>query len=103
MKEEVVGRALHDLVVLSLAGFPDSTHTLLQDFWSQVDYVSQGLRLPAEGVLHSEHIYKGAIYLLSFPLTVRMSAGQQLVSVYLQQHGYARASFYLADAHSDSR
>ncbi|KAL0018050.1 hypothetical protein WJX77_001234 [Trebouxia sp. C0004] len=75
--EEVFERALHDLVVLSLAGFPDSAHNLLQDFWSQVDYVSQGLRLPLEG--------------------------QQLVSVYLQQHGYARASFYSAAAHPDSR
>ncbi|KAL0049587.1 hypothetical protein WJX82_005469 [Trebouxia sp. C0006] len=75
--EDVLGRALHDLVVLSLAGFPASAHTLLQDFWSQVDYVPQGLRLPAEG--------------------------QQLVSVYLQQHGCARASFYSADAYSDSR
>ena len=56
VKEDVLGRALHDLVVLSLAGFPASAHTLLQDFWSQVDYVPQGLRLPAEGVLHSEHI-----------------------------------------------
>ena len=103
MKEEDLGRALHDLVVLSLAGFPDSAHSLLQDFWSQVDYVPQGLRLPAEGLLHSQHICKVALYLSSLPLTVRMYAGQQLVSVYLQQQGYARASFYLADAHSDSR
>ncbi len=103
MKEDVLGRALHDLVILSLAGFPDSAHTLLQDFWSQVDYVPQGLKLPAEGVLYSEHICKVAIYLLSLPLTVGMYAGQQLVSIYLQQQGYARASFYLAGAHSDSR
>ncbi len=43
------------------------------------------------------------MYLLFISLTVRMYAGQQLVSVYLQQHGCARASFYSADAYSDSR
>ncbi|KAL0042696.1 hypothetical protein WJX79_008101 [Trebouxia sp. C0005] len=75
--EAVFGRALHDLVVLSLAGFPESAHTLLQNFWSQIDYVPQRLKVPAEG--------------------------RQLVSVYLQQHGYARASFCFADAHSGSR
>ena len=101
MKAEIFERALQDLVVLSLAGFPDSAHTSLQDFWSQVDYVPQGLRLPAEGVIALRtYLYSCHVPLL---LTVRMYAGQQLVSVYLQQLGYARASFYLADAHSDSR
>lgn len=50
IQEAVFGRALHDLVVLSLAGFPESAHTLLQNFWSQIDYVPQRLKVPAEGV-----------------------------------------------------
>ncbi len=83
-KEELFGRALHDLVVLSLAGFPDSAHTLLQDFWSQVDYVPQGLRLPAEGVIalrtHLQSCHVPLVTSSDCENVCRSAAGQYLLA-----------------------
>ena len=83
-KEEVFGKALHDLVVLSLAGFPDSAHTLLQDFRSQVDYVPQGPRLPAEGVIalrtHLQSCHVPLITSSDSENVCRSAAGQCLLA-----------------------
>ena len=43
------GRSLHDLVILSLAGFPSSGDLLLRNYWDQVDLENVTAGLPIEG------------------------------------------------------
>lgn len=55
LKNGVLGRALHDLVILSLADFPDSADCLLQDYWKQIEHVHEQPSLPMEGMDVIDH------------------------------------------------
>ena len=46
-----LGRSLHDLVILSLAGFPSSGRLLLSKYWDQIGLESIYPGLPTEGIL----------------------------------------------------
>lgn len=46
-----LGRSLHDLVILSLAGFPKSGCLLLRDYWDQISLETISSDLPIEGIL----------------------------------------------------
>ncbi|KAL3155022.1 hypothetical protein ABBQ38_011545 [Trebouxia sp. C0009 RCD-2024] len=72
-----LGRSLHDLVILSLAGFPKSGCLLLRDYWDQISLETISSDLPIEG--------------------------QQLVQSFLQKKGYIRASSLADSCFSDSR
>ena len=49
MQSAPLGRSLHDLVILSLAGFPSSGEQLLRKHWDQIDLEHATAGLPSEG------------------------------------------------------
>ncbi|KAL3144553.1 hypothetical protein ABBQ32_004283 [Trebouxia sp. C0010 RCD-2024] len=72
-----LGRSLHDLVILSLAGFPKSGCLLLREYWDLIGLEAISSGLPIEG--------------------------RQLVQHFLQKKGYIRASSLADSCFSDSR
>ena len=53
MQSGPFGRSLHDLVILSLAGFPTSGDLLLRKYWDHISLENMTAGLPKEG----EHSY----------------------------------------------
>lgn len=51
MQSALLGRSLHDLVILILAGFPSSGDLLLHKFWEQIELENITPGLPTEGKL----------------------------------------------------
>ena len=49
MQSAQFGRSLHDLVILSLAGFPSSGDQLLRNYWDQIGLEHINAGLPIEG------------------------------------------------------
>ena len=49
LQADVLGRALHDLVVLKLAGWPAADPSLLRQYWIQLDSEGEEAGLPKQG------------------------------------------------------
>lgn len=108
MQSAPIGRSLHDLVILSLAGFPSSGDQLLRKYWDQIDLEHVTAGLPIEGkhnfwvsALTGKCKFKACTP--KFVHRMQMSAGQQLIHSFLQQKGYTRASVLADSCFSDGR
>ena len=52
LQADALGRALHDLVVLKLAGWPAADSSLLRQYWVQLDCEGEEAGLPKQGCCH---------------------------------------------------